>query len=274
MSDKENSAVYEVFAIRYATREGRRANNFIGGDPHDGPMPMDYFIWVARNADRCVVIDAGFTEVVGRSRGRVPLRAPVEALGQLGIDPAQVQDLIITHMHYDHAGDLAPFTSARFHIQEAEMHFVAGRQMRHEELAKHFEVEDVVRMIRLNFAGRVDMYRGSARIAPGVHIHPVGGHSPGLQFVSVNTARGRVVIASDAAHYYENLEKRRPFSTAYHVGDMLDAFTILEEVADSVDHIVPGHDPEVMKRYPAPAPSLEGICVRLDVAPNTRATTS
>jgi hypothetical protein len=39
---------YELFALRYATRDARRGDHFIGGDPHDGPMPMDYFVWVAR----------------------------------------------------------------------------------------------------------------------------------------------------------------------------------------------------------------------------------
>ncbi len=42
---------YELFAIRYATREARRSEHFIGGDPHDGPMPMDYFMWLARGGE-------------------------------------------------------------------------------------------------------------------------------------------------------------------------------------------------------------------------------
>jgi len=63
-------AEYEVFAIRYATREARRSDHFIGGDPHDGPMPMDYFTWVIRGEGRVVVVDTGFTEEVAAKRKR------------------------------------------------------------------------------------------------------------------------------------------------------------------------------------------------------------
>jgi glyoxylase-like metal-dependent hydrolase (beta-lactamase superfamily II) len=77
-----------------------------------------------------------------------------------------------------------------------------------------------------------------------------------------------VVVASDVSHFYENMESGRPFTTAFHVGQMLEGFDRLFALAPTRAHIVPGHDPEVMRRYPAPWPELEGIVVRLDVAPN------
>ena len=69
------------------------------------------------------------------------------------------------------------------------------------------------------------------------------------------------------SHFYENMEKGRPFTTAFHVGDMLEGFDRLRALAPSPKHIVPGHDPEVMHRYPA-AKGLEGIAVRLDLEPS------
>ena len=96
---------------------------------------------------------------------------------------------------------------------------------------------------------------------------PTGGHSAGLQFVRVNTERGWVVLASDVTHFYENMETGRPFTTAFHIGEMLEGFDKLRAAAPTPEHIVPGHDPEVMRRYPAPRPELEGIVVRLDEAP-------
>ena len=92
---------------------------------------------------------------------------------------------------------------------------------------------------------------------------------PGLQFVRVHTKRGWVVIASDVAHYYENMDSVRPFTTAYHVGDMLEAYDKVKALAPGRDHIIPGHDPLVMKLYPAPRPDLEGTIVRLDVMPRS-----
>jgi glyoxylase-like metal-dependent hydrolase (beta-lactamase superfamily II) len=113
----------------------------------------------------------------------------------------------------------------------------------------------------------VTYYNGPADVLPGIGIVPTGGHSAGLQFVTVNTKRGKVVLASDVTHFYENMETYRPFTTAFNIGDMLDAYDTLRAHAPTPQHIVPGHDPEVMQRYPPPWPELEGIAVRLDVAP-------
>jgi glyoxylase-like metal-dependent hydrolase (beta-lactamase superfamily II) len=265
----DNPPIYDLFAIRYATRKALRSNHFIGGDPHDGPMPMDYFVWVAVAPSGAFVIDTGFTAETAKKRGRTFLRCPVEALRLVGIDPDAVAHVILTHMHYDHVGNFHRFPRARFHLQEPEMRYATGRYMTHRGLAGAFEVDDVVGMVRLNYAGRVDFYNGSAEVAPGITIHPAPGHSVGLQFVRVHTRRGWVVVASDVTHFYENMESGRPFSTAFHVGEMLEAFGTLVAHAPTKDHIVPGHDPLVMARYPAASPELAGIVVRLDVKPQT-----
>jgi len=258
---------YEVFAIRYATREARRADHFIGGDPHDGPMPMDYFVWLVRGAGRAVVVDAGFTAEIAAKRKRTFLRCPADALALLGVDPAEVRDVVLTHLHYDHVGNFHRFPAAEFHLQEPELHYAVGRHMRYAELARPFEVDDVVGIVRLNYARRVRLYNGPAQLAPGITLHPAPGHSVGLQFVRVNTRRGAVVLASDVSHFYENFETGRPYTTVFSVGDMLESFDRLFAAAPTPAHIVPGHDPLVMRRYPAPRPELEGIVVRLDVAP-------
>ncbi|MBX9648896.1 MAG: N-acyl homoserine lactonase family protein, partial [Xanthobacteraceae bacterium] len=196
---------YELFAIRYATREARRGDHFIGGDPHDGPMPMDYFVWVARGGGRSFVIDTGFNAEIAEKRKRTFLRSPIETLGALGIDVNEVEDVILTHLHYDHAGNFDRFPKARFHLQERELAYATGRYMQYPRLSHSFEVEDVCGIVRLNYARRVVFYNGDAELAPGITIHAASGHSAGLQFVRVNTRRGPVVLASDVSHFYENM---------------------------------------------------------------------
>jgi len=259
---------YEILAIRYATRDGRRRDHFIGGDPHDGPMPMDYFVWVATGGGRTVVIDTGFTEEVSNRRGgRTYLRCPVQTLAGMGIDPQQVDDVILTHLHYDHAGNFDRFPTARFHLQEAEMNYATGRYMHYPRLSHSFELDDVCGLVRLNYGQRVYFHHGDSEVAPGISVHLAGGHTAGLQFVRIHTRRGWVVLASDVSHFYENFEKGRPFSSAFHVGQMLEGFDRLRALAGSPQHIVPGHDPKVMERYP-PAPGApDGVAVQLHAAP-------
>ena len=266
----ENSVEYEVFAIRYATRDARRADQFIGGDAHDGPMPMDYFVWVIRNADRIVVVDVGFTQETAARRKRTFLRCPVDALRLLGVDADTVKDVVLTHMHYDHVGNLQRFPAAEFHIQEPEVHYAVGRHMRHQHLRQPFEVEDVVDLVHLNHAGRVRFHDGVSQLAPGINLHPAPGHSAGLQFVRVATRRGAVVLASDAAHFYETMETGRPYPICVDVAASIESFDRLYAAAPSSDHIVPGHDPLVMTRYPPPSEALRGIAVRLDIPPSNR----
>lgn len=260
---------YELFAIRYATRGAKRSAHFIGGDPHDGPMPMDYFVWVAKSPERAVVIDIGFNAQIAKKRKRDYLRCPIGSLALVGVNAADVGDVIVTHLHYDHAGNFGLFPRAEFHIQEREMAFATGRYMRYDRCGDAYEPEDVCDLVRLNFGKRVHFHDGDAQIAPGICVHHVGGHTDGLQFATVNTARGVVVVASDASHFYENLGTERPFTRAFHVGDMLTAFDRLAALAPTPAHIVPGHDPMVMDLYPAPSPDLQDIVVRLDVAPKS-----
>lgn len=258
---------YALYAIRYAMRDARRSDHFVGGDPHDGPMPMDYFAWVAVGDGRTVMIDTGFTREVAEQRGRTYLRCPVETLAELSIAPGDVQDVILTHLHYDHVGNFDRFPAAQFHLQEREIHYAVGKYMKYPRLAHSFEVDDVCGVVRLNYAKRVTFYDGDAELRPGIRLHRAGGHSAGLQFVSVHTARGWVVLASDVTHFYENMETSRPFTTAFHIGEMLEGFDLLRSVAGSDDRIVPGHDPRVMERYPPAREDLAGVIVRLDVPP-------
>jgi glyoxylase-like metal-dependent hydrolase (beta-lactamase superfamily II) len=258
---------YEVFALKYAEREARRPEHFVGGDPHEGVMPMDYFVWLVRGERQTFVVDTGFIAEVAVRRKRRLLRTAKEGLALLNVRAEAVRDVIVTHLHYDHVGGFHDFPQARFHLQDAEMGFATGRHMKDRFFNEAYEAEDVVGMVRMVFKDRVEFHAGDAELAPGVTLHHIGGHTAGLQSVRVHTRRGWVVLASDATHYYEHFEARRCFPITYNVGEVMDGYDTLLRLAASPLHIIPGHDPLVMKRYPAVSPELAGIAVRLDVDP-------
>ncbi len=260
---------YNVYALRYAWREATRGDHFLEGDPNpDKPMPMDYFVWLITNSERTVVVDTGFKPDVATRRGRIHLRMPAAALKLLDVDAASVQDVVLTHMHYDHVGTIDSFPNARLHLQEKEMQFALGGDMANERTRRSFEVEDAKNVVESLYGGHLQVQHGDVDLFPGISLHHLGGHTPGLQVVRVKTDRGQVVLASDSSHYYENMEGDRPFRTTYNADDVRAGFRKLRELADSPAHIVPGHDPLVMQRYPAASAALDGVVIDLGKMPS------
>lgn len=262
------SETYEILAVKYAERLNRiRAESFIMADDHLSPHPMDFFVWVVRNGQRTIVVDTGFDQPEADKRGRTILRAPAAALAEIGIDAAEINDVVITHLHYDHAGTLAAFPKARFHLQAAEMAFATGPCMCQPHMRFAFTAEHVCDMVRNVYSGRVVFYEGDAEVAPGLTVHKIGGHSRGLQALRVMTAIGPVVLASDAAHYYETFELGKPFVIVADMEDMLRGYGTLKRLADGdAKRVIPGHDPLVLKRYPPLTAASAGVVHRLDVA--------
>ena len=258
---------YEIYAVKYAHNHRTAAQNFIGGDPHDCPMPLDYYVWAITNENRTIILDTGFDEVMAAKRGRDHIRCPGDGLKMIGIEPTSVEHVIISHMHYDHSGNEHLFPKARYHLQEDEMTICTGRHMCHEHMTTPFSVADVVAMVRRVFSGRVQFHDGAEEIAPGITVHRVGGHTMGLQATRVMTKRGWVVLASDASHFYANMEQKRPFPIVYDMGEILSGYETVKHLAASPAHVIPGHDPLVLERYDAPKAGLQGIVARLDIAP-------
>ncbi|OAR21833.1 MBL fold metallo-hydrolase [Streptomyces sp. ERV7] len=252
---EDTPPVYEVLALRFGTHADRPArDNFLLDEGQFTPgsdMPMDFYLWVIRNDRHFLLVDTGFNEEMARRRGRTLFRCPVDALADLGVAAEDVPDVVITHMHYDHAGNLDRFPHARIHLQEDELRFCTGPAMRHHVVRKPFEPVNVKTAVQGLFEEQLVLHRGEAEIIPGVTVHPVPGHTPGTQVVRVPTARGWVVLASDATHLWANIRLRSPFPILDHLTPMLEGYEKIEALADGDDHIIPGHDPQVALRFPA-----------------------
>jgi glyoxylase-like metal-dependent hydrolase (beta-lactamase superfamily II) len=257
---------YEIYAIRYAKQDRRaEGHTFLGGDPAKMMRGLDFFTYALRGGGRTWVVDTGMTARQATRMGRAYdfLCRPSEALARIGIDAARTPDVILTHAHFDHVGTLEDYPQARFHIQDEEMVHVSGRDMTHAPLRAAYHVEDVKALLDLVFAGRMVFHRGDVMLAPGIEFLLIGGHARGQAILRVHTARGWVILASDAVHVFEELDSERPFAIFYDLPGMLEGYRRINRLASSRDLVIPGHDASLSEGYPA----AEGVVLRLDKPP-------
>ena len=202
-----------------------------------------------RQGDRVILVDTGYDGAEAQARDRPIRMDPREALAPLGLAPDDVTEVIVNHLHYDQAGGLALFPNAHLHLQEAEMVYATGPCMCPDTLRMPFTAGHVCKAVKRVYSGKLTFHDGDAEIADGVTVHCIGGHSRGLQCVRVRTRARWLVLASDAAHYYENLCLRKPFPIVVDLQNMLDGFATLERLASRRELIVPGHDPLVREVF-------------------------
>jgi glyoxylase-like metal-dependent hydrolase (beta-lactamase superfamily II) len=260
-------ATWEVTAVRYATLASTREELYYRwaayGEP-DGPQSMDYFFYLLRQGDRTIVVDSGFDPVAGARRGRTCLTEPEEALRLLGVDAAAIEQVVVTHLHYDHIGNLGQFSGAQFLVPERELSFWTSEVARNRQFWMHVEAAEVAQVADAHSTGRVTTYGGKTEIAPGITAIEVGGHSPGQQVLVVQGAEGPVVLTSDAVHLYEELEQDRPFGVLADLAEMYEAFALIRRLGEAPGAVVvPGHDPEVTRRFAALPGAPEGLALRI-----------
>lgn len=256
---------WEIYALKYGARGGdarTRGESFVFDDHPNDPHGLDYFVWVLKRDDRAILVDTGFDADEAGRRGRVLDRDPSQALAALGLTAEDIDTVIVTHLHWDHAGGLHRYPNAIFHLQAAEMAYATGPCMCHGALNHVFSVEHIVEMVKHVYSGRVIFHDGEAGVAPGVTVHAVGGHSKGLQAVRAETASGPVCLASDATHFYENFMSGKVFPIVVDVEAMLSGFATIRRLAGADERVIPGHDPLVTAYYPPEGTS--GFLWRLD----------
>ena len=236
---------YKIYILQYALRKCLMSERVMGSTDTT-PVEVPYYLWVVTNGEHTAVVDMGATESNITRQGRFWLEEPASLLDKVGVDAKTVEHAVVTHMHWDHAGNYELFPRAKFHVQEDELAFWTGRHASKKYFNTAIDVEDVCAMVRYNYDGRVNLVAGSREILPGVTVHRVGGHTTGIQVVEVQTASGPAVIASDACADYHLLRTNTPSPIICDVPEYLDGFETLRRLAKDERHILPGHDIEAL----------------------------
>ena len=261
---------YEIYAIRYAKQDERsEAHMFLGGDHHKIIQGLDFFTYALNGGGRTWIVDTGMTAFQAKRMGRQYdfILRPSQALAKIGIDAACEPDVILTHAHFDHVGTVADYAKARFHIQDAEMLHVTGRDMTHAPFRAAYHAEDIKALVDLVFQDRMVFHK--RRRNPGAR-HRVSAPwrpcaRPGYRAGQYGARLGRSWLPTRCMSF-EEVDQERPFAIFYDLPGMLEGYRRINRLAGARDLIIPGHDHRVTKAYPA-APGMDGKVVRLDKPP-------
>ena len=250
---------YEVYAVRYGTLERFPVAALVAGADTSRRADIALMVWLARTPGRTVLVDAGFYRDKFMRRWRpAAYERPSAAIARVGLRPEDVTDIVISHVHWDHLDGADLFPRARLWIQRAEYEYYVDSTGR----ARSGTIDslDAAMLADLARAGRVELIPGdSIEIIPGITVFTGGKHTYASQYASVRTDRGVVVIASDNAYLYENLDQRRPITQTLDSLSNLRAQDRMHRLAANRSLVVPGHDPAVFARFPAPGSGVARI---------------
>ncbi|HEV2445783.1 MAG TPA: N-acyl homoserine lactonase family protein [Candidatus Sulfopaludibacter sp.] len=252
---------YEIYAIRYATIPDFPVSSLVAGAGRQRKLDIAMLVWLVRGGGRNILVDSGFYRDQFFKQWHVTnFVKPSEAIAPLGLKPEDITDIVITHMHWDHADGMDLFPKARIWLQKDELEYYAGSAWQSPRTHGGIDPEDVLAAVRLNTQRRVGLVNGDAQeILPGVTCYTGGKHTYASQFVGVNTAAGTVILASDNMYLYENLEKHLPIAQSLDPDSNLRAQDRMKQLAADPKWIIPGHDPAVMTKFPNPAPGVAKI---------------
>jgi glyoxylase-like metal-dependent hydrolase (beta-lactamase superfamily II) len=247
--------MYEVYALKYAERDTTACQFFYREASH-ATLTLHYYVWLILGGAQPILVDTGFGDDEAVKRGMRNYVSPAAMVERAGVKAAQVPVALITHLHYDHWAGHSLFPAAEYWIQREEVAFWTGPFGRTPAFRSSANVSALANLVTLNYANRVRIVEGDHEVLPGLRLHRVGGHTAGLQIVSVKTARGTVVLTSDASHFYHNVEKRQPVQIITSLPEMLTAFERIDELAGTERLVVAGHDPLVADRFKAVEPGI------------------
>lgn len=240
-------AQWEVFVLEYARARGQPVVDLINGAHDAGLMDTPFAFVFARSGDRRVLVDTGFMrEGLGAEmsdRFGVPeWISPLRLLAELGVQPEDVTDIVLSHAHFDHMGSVHKFPRARIFIQKSEIlswHEAMALPRQFGHLTAIINPDDLRAVFDASVEHRVTLLDGDREnLLPGLHARFGPGHTVGQQFVVLHTARGDLVVSGDCVYSARNLTGHRhdgvyvPLNNA--VGSVWDQLKTMDRINDAL----------------------------------------
>jgi glyoxylase-like metal-dependent hydrolase (beta-lactamase superfamily II) len=258
------SVQYQIYGVQFAGLSGFPKNALVL-HADSSKQKLAFIVWALRpagDAQHAVLFDAGFyREKFIASWKPTNFERPSEAIAKIGLSPDAITDIIISHVHWDHLDGADLFPRARIWIQRDEYEHYIDADGRPK--ANTIDTVDAAMLAQLAKAGRVRLIDGDGKeIIPGITVYTGGRHTYASQYVGVRTVEGTVVLASDNAYVYENLERHVPIAATYSPADTianLAAQDRMHHIASDARLILPGHDPEIFTRFPTPGSGVAKI---------------
>ena len=248
---------YEVYALKYAGPFIRRQAFLVWLSDWDAVDKINYYIWVVRNEETTVVVDAGVEPFLAAQRELKGYLNPALVLEGLGLSADRIEHVILTHLHWDHMNGFDLFPQATFYVQETEFRFwtqdPVAKRPPFGELSIRPSLEALA---ALEGGPRLVLLSGDREIIPGIECLSAPGHTPGLQAVAVKTARGTAVLGSDCGHTFRNYREDRPSVLIADLPAWLRSFDKLKAKVSFPELLFPGHDAAMSSDYPKVA---EGV---------------
>ena len=252
---------YEIYAINYATLKSFPLGGLVEGEDRNHRIDIGMYVFLIKGGGHNILFDCGFYRPQFMRQWKpANYEIPSSAIERAGVKADDISDVIISHIHWDHADGFDLFPNARIWIQKEELEYYAGEAWSGGKKRTAADPDDIVGLVKMNTEGRLTLVSGDAQqILPGITAYIGGKHTYQSQFIGVTTAAGTVVLASDNVYMYLNLEKHRPIAQSLDKESNLRAQDRMRSIASNVNLIIPGHDLAVMNRFPEVAPGVVRI---------------
>jgi len=157
-----------------------------------------------------------------------------KALHTIGVSPEEIDIVILTHLHWDHASNNCLFPKASFILQEKEYDYLITSEPK---AKAGYDLDLVLKT-------EYELIDGDSNVISGISVVLAPGHSVGMQCVVVETRVGKYILGGDLITLFENWEAEPhiPNGVYYDLNLMVESLEKIDRIHGTV---LPGHDQEV-----------------------------